>query len=221
MRTKNLTAIIGACVLVVAGSAAVAQPAKKADPASLKNLSPEEQMQVCMQACMEAATPGPEHAHLAKGVGTWNGKVTMYMPGMDPIVNQCVTTVRPSVDGRFVQIDSKGDMGEMGPFEGHGICGYDNVAKTYQSVWYDCMGTGMAIGTGELSSDGMTMTWTLTFNCPVTKQPTQMKQIERVTGPDSMVLEMHAPNPITGEISKVMDIEYTRDHSQAAATGTR
>lgn len=217
MRVSRFTAVSAAVLAFAAGSLAIAQPAKQPTPTEAEMQA---KMQECMVACMEAATPGPEHAHLAKGVGTWKGQVTMYMPGMEPTKSECVTTITPRMDGRFFECETKGEMAGMGPFEGGGITGYDNVGKTYQTVWFDCMGTGMAVGTGELSSDSKTMTWTLTYNCPVKKGPVQMRQIERITGPDSMVLEMHGPNPITGEEAKMMEINYTRDKAQAAV-GTR
>ncbi len=227
--TRN-SGLIAACIILAAGSIAIAQPAAKQpakqasqptakQPAPAAPLSKEQaqaKMQECMMACMEAATPGSEHERLAKGVGTWNGKVIMYMPEMEPTKSDCVTTVTARMDGRFFECQTKGEMPGMGPFEGGGICGFDNVAKQYQTVWYDCMGTGMAMGTGELSSDGQTMTWTLTYNCPVKKGPVQMRQIEKITGPDTMTLEMHGPNPLTGEEFKMMEIAYTRDKAQAA-----
>src|SRR5678816_3961898 len=38
-----------------------------------------------MKACMEAGTPGPMHAYLAKGTGVWTGKCTMWMaPNTEP-----------------------------------------------------------------------------------------------------------------------------------------
>ena len=223
MRQSRSLTVAAAVLALTAGSIAIAQPAKKVEVPATDDMQAQmaAKMQECMVACAEAATPGPEHARLAKGVGTWKGQVTMYMPGMDPMKSECVTTITSKLDGRFFECETKGDMAEMGPFEGYGITGFDNVSKEYTTIWYDCMGTGMAIGTGELSSDGATMTWTLTYNCPVKKGPIQMRQIERVTGPDTMVLEMHGPNPLTGEDSKMMEISYKREKAQASATSAK
>ncbi len=217
MRTNRNCGIVASLVVLAAGSIAIAQPSKKADAAKP---SPEEQMALCMQMCGEAATPGPEHAHLAKGVGTWNGKMTMYMPLPDsePMKADCLSTITSVLGGRFFACESKSDMGPMGMFEGHGVYGFDNVSKEYTAIWYDTMGTGMATGTGERSSDGKTMTWTLTFNCPVKKGPITMRQIERVTGPDTMVMEMYGPNMLTGEEYKMMEIAYTRDSAHAGVS---
>ena len=224
MRKSSSSFIAAAVLAVAAGTIAIAQPPKQptpaADDAQTQAMA---KMQECMMACTEAATIGPEHERLAKSVGTWKGQVTMYMPvpGMDPMKSECITTITPRMDGRFFECQTKGDMGEMGLFEGGGVVGYDNVAKQYQTVWFDSMGTGMAIGTGELSSDGATMTLTLTYNCPVKKAPVQMRQVERVTGPDTMTLEVHAENPLSGEPMKMMEISYKREKAQVAATGGR
>ena len=41
-----------------------------------------------------------------------------------------------------------------------------------------------------MSADGKTMTWKYMFNCPVTKKPTPMRQVETTTGPGTKTLEM-------------------------------
>ena len=124
-----------------------------------------------MQACMLAATPGKMHQHLAKEAGVWNGKTTMFMPGAEPATSECVSTITPIMDGRYIKCEIKGDMPGMGPFEGFGIYGFDNVSQKFVSSWIDNQGTGMMNGTGELSDDGKVMSWKFTFNCPVTKKP--------------------------------------------------
>ena len=71
-----------------------------------------------MQACILAATPGKKHEHLASEAGIWNGKTTMYMPGAEPIKSECVSTITPMMDGRFIKCEMKGDMPGMGPYRG-------------------------------------------------------------------------------------------------------
>lgn len=74
----------------------------------------------------------------------------------------------------------------------------------------DNCGTGIMNGSGELSSDGKTMTWKYTYNCPITKQPTVMRQVETTTGPNAKTLEMFGADPKSGKEYKMMLIEYTR-----------
>jgi len=164
-----------------------------------------------MQACMLAGTPGKMHEHLAKDVGEWEGRCTMW-PGPDgePMTSECTSSVTSVLDGRFIKIEMKGEMPGMGPFQGGGISGYDNVTKKFVSSWIDNQSTGIMQGEGALSPDGKTLTWECTFNCPLTKKPAVMKQVETYTGADTKKLEMWGDDPKTGKNFKMMTIELTR-----------
>jgi len=164
-----------------------------------------------MQLCMAASTPGKLHQYLADGAGVWQGKNTMWMmPGGDPVKGDSTTTITPLMDGRFMKVDLAGDMPGMGPYKRVGIVGYDNVAKQFVSNWIDNFGTGMMNGVGKLSPDGKTLTWSLTFNCPLTQKPAVMRQIETITGPNTKTLEVIGPDPKTGKEYKMTSIAMTR-----------
>lgn len=241
--TVKVVSIASACVLGVASFVALAQPAtgtKPAQPAAPAKPSeapklavpakPAEapqpggapDMQAMMEAFEKAATPGPMHAHLMKGVGEWDGKVTMWMmPGMPPTESTCVTVISGMMDGRFTRSETKGQMNMGGPapmpFEGFGIYGYNNTDKKFEAVWCDNMGTMMMILTGDLSADGKVLTWNAKFTDPMTGQPTWMREVETVTGPNSMKLEMFGPG-MDGKETKMMQIEYTRRAPSKPAT---
>jgi hypothetical protein len=68
----------------------------------------------------------------------------------------------------------------------------------------------MMIGNGELSRDGKTLTWKFTYNCPITKKPAVMQQVETVTGPKTKTLEMVGADPKSGKQFKMMSIELTK-----------
>jgi hypothetical protein len=181
MSAKKLVSIV--CVagfgLAAIGSLAIADASKEAKSASKApeiTLPPGWTMED-MQACMLAATPGKEQKHLAKEAGVWNGKTTMFMPGAADATSECVSTITPIMDGRYIRCEIKGDMPGMGPYEGVGIYGYDNVSKKFVSTWIDTQRTGIMNGTGELSDDGKVLTWKYTFNCPLTKQPAVVREI--------------------------------------------
>ncbi|HZW10334.1 MAG TPA: DUF1579 domain-containing protein [Phycisphaerales bacterium] len=214
MSRNSVLTVVG--IVALAGSVAMGQATKEKKPLTTQPAGqpafelPPGMTEADMQACMEAATPGEMHAHLAQGVGVWEGKTTMWMtPEAEPMESTCTTTISPILDGRFYKCKTTGDMGGM-PFTGLGMYGFDNVAQEFQGTWIDNCGTGMAIGTGELSSDGETMTWTYEYNCPITKKPTTLRQVERHTGKDSMTLEMYGIFPKTGKEYKMMEIAYTR-----------
>ncbi len=165
-----------------------------------------------MQACMLAGTPGKMHEYLAKDQGLWHGKNTMWMgPGAEPVNSDCTATFTPMMDGRFLKCEVAGDMPGMGPFNGFGLYGYDNVTQTFVGVWVDNCGTGIMQGTGNLSSDGKTMTWSYTYNCPITRKPTVMREVETRTGPYTKTFEIFGPDPKSGKEYKMMSIAYTRE----------
>lgn len=214
-----------ACVglAFVAASVAFAQPAKdnKAPakaPAAVqpgkdapKMDLPPGMTEADMKACMEAATPGEKHQQLAKDVGTWSGKATMWATaGAEPTKSDCTSTVTPIMDGRFIKCEMAGNFEGMGPFNGFGLYGFDNVSQKFQCTWIDNCTTGMMTGTGEASSDGKTMTWTYTGNCPLTKKPIALREEQRWTGKDTKTLTMYGPDLKTGKEFKMMEINLTR-----------
>jgi hypothetical protein len=203
---------------------AVAEPAKEAKkPASTAKAAvekpaakPEVKLppgwtEADLKAFMDAATPGDMHKLLVADAGTWQGKNTMWMaPGADPIETEATTIITPILDGRFTRLEMKGEMPGMGPYHGLAVQGYDNIEQKFISTWIDNHSTSMAHGEGELSKDGKTLTWTFTCNCPLTKKPMTMRQIETTTGPGSKTIEMFGAEPKTGVEYKMMRIELTK-----------
>lgn len=215
IRTLGFTV---AGIAAVAGSLAFAQPTKDTKtvlkaPAGQppKDLQlPPGMTAEDAAACAAAATPGAQQQALLKGAGVWTGKQTMWMaPGADPVKSDMTSTVTPIMDGRFTRCEIIGDMMGM-PFTGFGIYGFDNVGQKYQCTWIDNMTTQILTGTGEASSDGKTMTWTYTMNCPITKKPTTIREVDRETGKDSKVMEMYTIDPKSGKEYKMMEVNFTR-----------
>jgi hypothetical protein len=165
-----------------------------------------------MQACMLAATPGEMHKYLASDVGVWHGNTTMWMaPDTEPMTSECTFTVTPMMDGRYTKCEISGEMPGMGPYDGFGITGFDNVAQQFVSTWVDNHSTGIMFGTGKLSSDGKSMSWNFTVNCPITKKPTVLREVDTVTGPNTKTLELFGSDPKTGKEFKMMSIELTKE----------
>lgn len=165
-----------------------------------------------MQACMVAGTPGKMHEFLSKSAGTWAGKCTMWMgPDTEPLKCESTATVTPIMEGRYVKVDQTGEMpAGMGTYVGSATYGFDNVSQKFVCAAIDNHSTGIITGTGELSPDGKTLTWNFTFNCPVTKKPAVMREVETITGPNTKTLEMFAPDPKSGKVYKMMSIELTK-----------
>jgi hypothetical protein len=165
-----------------------------------------------IKSCMVAGTPGKMHEHLAKDVGTWKGKTTMWMgPGAQPTKSECASTVTSIMDGRFIKVEMKGDMPGSGPFKGGGVYGYDNVSKKFVAAWIDNQSTGIMQGEGDLSDDGKTITWKFKFNCPITKKPQTMTEVDTITGPNTKELQMIGVDPKSGKRYQMMKIELARE----------
>ena len=175
-----------------------------------------------MMAYMEAGTPGEMHKHLAKAVGEWTCKTKMWMgPDSSPIESTGTNTVTSLMDGRYFQSEFKGEIPGMGPFTGLGVYGFDNVSETFQSTWIDNHSTGIMIGEGELASDKRTMTWNYTYNCPLREKPARMREIEKITGPNTRTLVMYGSDPKSGKEYKMMEMEMTRKTPERSVRGTR
>jgi hypothetical protein len=214
---KIRTALIGSvCLLgLAAGTIAIAQPAKDSKGGQPEMKLPagwtQDEFNAHMQSCQVAGTPGEKHQWLAKGAGTWHGKSQMWMlPGMDPVKSDCSATVTSLYDNRYVKTDIAAEIPGMGAFLGTGISGFDNVSQKFVSTWYDSHSTGIMQGTGELSADGKTLTWKYAYNCPVTKKPATMREVQTYESDNSMTFEMFATDTKTGKEFKCMHIDYTR-----------
>jgi hypothetical protein len=168
-----------------------------------------------MKACTEAATPGKMHQELAKRIGVWAGDVQMWMaPGVpEPSRGTCTWTVSDLMDGRFLKCEMSSELPAMGHMDGFGLTGYDNVMQKFVGTWIDNHGTGIMNGTGEMSPDGKTFTWTYNHSCPITKKPVVIRQIETITGPDTWKFEMFSTDPKSNKEFKCIQIDYKKKSS--------
>lgn len=183
---------------------ASALPAFADDPA--QQMSPEEQ--AAMEAWQKAATPGPQHAHLAQAQGQYVLSVRSWQaPGAPPSEDTGKATRRMALDGRVMIEEVEATM--MGqPFTGMGLTGYDNVSGKYWSTWNDSMGTGLMVAEGDCDDQGA-CTFTGSWNDPVTGGKVTARMTSHWTGPDTEVFEMYGPGP-DGEEMKMMEMTYQR-----------
>lgn len=164
-----------------------------------------------VQACVVAATPGEAHQLLLRDVGKWECKTSSYMaPDQDPVRGECVAVVTPLMDGRYIQVDMRGDLPGLGPYAGLGTFGFDIAKGKYSATWLDNQSTSMMVGVGNLSEDGKVMAWKFQYTCPITKKPTTMREVETYHSADEKTLEMFTINPKTGKESKMMQIDMKR-----------
>jgi hypothetical protein len=111
--------------------------------------------QAMMEAMAALATPGPEHAQIAKSVGTWRTEYEHKM-GPDAPWTKSVGTTRSKMilDGRFLYEDVTFDIPGVGAMYGVHVFGFDKLTKEYESHWMDSMSTWMIHSRGKADAEG-------------------------------------------------------------------
>lgn len=170
--------------------------------------------QADMQACMAAGTPGKQHEMLTRGAGRWTGTSQMWMaPDTQPTSSPMTTNITAILDGHFAKCEVTGEIPGMGPFQGLGFSGFDNVTQKYVTTWFDNHSTGIMHGEGVVSADGKTMTWTFHYTCPITKKPATMREVDHFTGDNAMTMDFFGNDPHSGKEYKMMHMDLTRQSS--------
>ena len=196
--------LVGAGVAFVTGAmcAAVAQQGGAEDEAAM------------MEAYVKAGQPGEHHKRLEPFIGDWTIKVSHWTaPGSEPSTSEGEAHIEWIMDGRFIQEEIVGDMGEMMPgveFKGRGVTGYDNLRKEYVSTWIDSMSTGVAISYGKWDARQKAIVATGEMMDPMTGAPKKFRWITTIAGPDRIVSESYAIGD-GGEETREMQIIYTRN----------
>jgi len=171
-------------------------------------MSPEQQ--AMMDKMMKAATPGAQHAMLAKMAGDWSCTVKTQMDPAQPWqTSQSTATITALMDGRYIQETDSGQMNGM-PFNGMGVYGYDNVSGKYVSTWIDNFGTGIMSSVGTADASGKVITWSGTMNDPVTGKPSKERMVTTVIDDNHHTFEMWGTPPGAKKEMKVMSIDYVR-----------
>ena len=155
MKTRNIVTCVLACVLL-------SLPAVAQEEGEMPAMTPEQQSE--MMAWMELASPGAHHEHLAPFVGTWKGKVQMWMgPGAPEMTEESKVEIAWIAGGRFLEWKLAGHFGGM-PYEARAIEGYNNGDKRYESMWLDNFGTLILFFEGSCSDDGKSRVMSTRFN---------------------------------------------------------
>ncbi len=207
MRTRVTgIALVTAGLLLLATG--IGQAQDKGKPGEAPKMSPEEQ--AMMEKMMKLATPGPQHAMLAKTAGKWTFTSTMY--GMDPAApptKSVGTSEREMIlGGRFLFEKNKGEFSGM-PFEGIGITGYDNAQQKYTNFWADNFGTMTMTGSGSADSTGKVITIVSTFDDPMTGQKNAtMRLVLKIVSDDELHLDMYSSPQ--GKELKMVEMVMTR-----------
>jgi hypothetical protein len=202
---KIMIAVAGAVLFVSAVAMAADAPPKMTA-----------EQQAMMEKMAKAATPGPQHAMLAKLAGDWTCKVKYQMDPSQPWQeSQSTAKITALMDGRYIQEVDTGEMGGM-PFTGMGLTGFDNVSGKYVSTWVDNMGTGIMTGVGTADASNKVITMISTMNDPATGKPTKERSVMTILDDDHHTFEMFGTPPGAKKEMKVMSIDYVRAQGSAS-----
>lgn len=201
--------VLCAALILIAAPAALAQDHGHEHghgQAAAEGQAPSAEQQAAMAAWQESMTPGPQHAHLAKAVGTYNMTIKSWMePGAEPMTSEG-TAVRSMTLGGRVMVEEvvATTMGQ--PFHGLGRTGYDKVTEKYWSTWNDDMSTGITVMYGTMNEDG-TGTFEGQTADPMTGGTSTMRIKMRTEG-DKEINDFFMVGP-DGTEMRMMEITYT------------
>lgn len=209
----SLRIVLGAVALIAATTVFTSQvvsqdgQVEKATGKDAPAMSPQE-MEM-MGKWMKAMTPGEQHQKLAKFVGKWTYVIKYRMNENEPWTESTGTSKMESIlGGRYIMDTTKGET-EMGPFEGMGLTGFDNVSGKYVAFWSDNMSTGPMMLEGSMDAAGKKITYVGTCNCPMEGPGKRMKMVVTMTDSNHFTHESYSFDA-EGKEWKSMEIAYTR-----------
>ena len=151
--------------------------------------------------------PSPEHAVLAKDVGTWDAEAKFWIsPDTAPVTSKGVEK-NVLLGNMWLISEYKSEADEM-VFEGHGQFGYDPVEKKYVGTWIDSFSPNITKMVGTYDADKKAMTFETT-GVGMDGSTTKGKNVV-VYGQDERVMTMYVAAPGTDEMIKVMEVAYSR-----------
>lgn len=165
------------------------------------------QTQAEADAWMAAATPGENHAWLAKMEGKWEYTQKMWAdPSQPPMESKGTATKEMILGGRYLTEWMKGDIMGM-PWDGISTTGYDNLKSQYFMSWIDNTSTGMMSGTGSRS--GQVLTLICLYPDPLTKKDDKFRLVTTVIDDNTHRFEMYVTKN-KGKETRMMDVTYNR-----------
>jgi hypothetical protein len=158
----------------------------------------------------QEGAPKPTAHHLAMKAmeGTWDAVVKTYgAPGQPPTESKAVEVNKVVGGGFWMQSDFSGNL-MGGPFDGHGLFGFDPVAGKHVGTWVDSVSPVQAITSGtckdgckELASTfDMTVAPGMTMN---------FRELAKQTDADHRTMAMWMAGK-DGKEMLMMEIAYTR-----------
>ena len=193
---KKLASILTLGGIVLISLPALAQGDKAAQEAEM------------MAAWQEMMTPGPHHQALATHAGDWEVHSSMKMdPSSEPMMSDGTAHLEMVANGLFLQETVNAPMMGM-PWTGYGVSGFDKALNKHVGIWYDSAGTMIMNFQGDCTDDCSTITMTANFVDPMTKQPSSMKTVTKMTDRDHATNQLYTM--MDGKEWMMGEITYTR-----------
>jgi len=102
--------------------------------------------------------PTEEHHAILRSVGTWEGSMKLWIPGMPEQTTSC-TEVNTAFGDFWMTTDFECQlMGDT--YRGQGATGYDPMKGKYVGTWMDNMSPFLAVMEGEERDGKLIMRWT-------------------------------------------------------------
>jgi hypothetical protein len=109
-----------------------------------------------------AATPAPDYSPISMEAGTWRTSVTFYDYASGKVIGHARGTQKNVLLANKHWITNDFDVpatGKFPEFQGHGVWGYDPVAKTYINTWVDTSDEAVRTDYGYWDVQKKTMYW--------------------------------------------------------------
>jgi hypothetical protein len=148
------------------------------------------------------------HEAMKAAAGTWDAAVKMSAgPGKPPIDMKGVEVNTLILNGLWMQTEFTGDPAGMS-YQGHGLSGYDSIARKHVGTWVDNSGDWPAHSRGTCTDSCKEMT--VTFQgYGQNGKPITVKEVCTQKDADHRSMVMYHKGK-DGKFKWVMEIAYTR-----------
>lgn len=168
------------------------------------------QMAAMQKAWMDFATPGTEHAWMAKQSGTWVcDSVKQWMdPSQPPTIAKATEKLSMGLNGLYQMTDFSSTM--MGqPMQGHSIMGFDKMKNKFVLSWVDNLGSGIVRMEGTYNDGAKMLTMSGKQSDPGSKTETDMRQELKFIDDNSFTMSMYGTGH-DGKEAKFMEGTFKR-----------
>ena len=158
----------------------------------------------------EMPKPGPEHAWLAKQIGTWETKHQLRFGPNTPWIKYTGTVkTKSSCGGFWITTVTESTILGM-PIEGQQQLGFDQHKKEFVATWIDSFADYLVVYTGTLSDDKKVLTLSGSVRDPNNlDKGIPMKMVVTMKSDDELATQMFVPGP-DGKDYGNMEIEHKR-----------